>query len=150
MAEKTALTYKKERFCLEYVCDYNQTQAAIRAGYAESTAAKRGCELMKEPEVVAYIRQLQAEQAKRLMLTSDRVLIELMDVYQKCMQAVPVEEWDYDLHTMLKTGEYQFDSKGAVKALELIGKHLGMFEKKEDAGDDTGPVFITGEEELKA
>ena len=148
MAE-TALTYKKERFCLEYVCDYNQTQSAIRAGYAESTAAKRGCELMKEPEVVAYIRQLQKEQAERLMLTSDRVLIELMDVYQKCMQAVPVETWNYSEHRMEPTGEYQFDSKGATKALEMIGKHLGMFEKQEDAGDDTGPVFITGEAELK-
>ncbi len=148
MAE-TALTYKKERFCLEYVCDYNKTQAAIRAGYAESTAAKRGYELMKEPEVAAYIRQLQKEQAERLMLTSDRVLIELMDVYQKCMQAVPVETWNYSEHRMEPTGEYQFDSKGATKALEMIGKHLGMFEKQEDAGDDTGPVFITGEDELK-
>lgn len=148
MAE-TALKPKEERFCLEYTVDYNQTQAAIRAGYAEKSAAKTGCKLMKDPEVVAYIRQLQNEQAKRLMLTSDRVVIALIDVYQKCMQAVPVEEWNYDLHTMLKTGEYQFDSKGAVKALELLGKHLGMFEKKEDAGDDTGPVFITGEDELK-
>ena len=149
MAE-TVLTYKKERFCLEYVCDYNQTQAAIRAGYAESTAAKRGCELMKEPEVVAYIRQLQKEQAERLMLTSDRVLIELMDVYQKCMQAVPVETWNYSEHRMEPTGEYQFDSKGATKALEMIGKHLGMFEKREDTGGDTGPVFYTGEEDIKA
>lgn len=148
MAE-TALTYKKERFCLEYVCDYNQTQAAIRAGYAEKSAAKTGCKLMKEPEVVAYIRQLQKEQAERLMLTSDRVLIELMDVYQKCMQAVPVETWSYSEHRMEPTGEYQFDSKGATKALEMIGKHLGMFDRKEQNPDD-GPVFISGEEDLKA
>ena len=148
MAE-TALTDKKERFCREYVIDYNQTKAAIRAGYAEKSAAKKGCELMKEQEVKAYVLQLQKEQKERLMLTADRVLIALIDVYQKCMQAVPVEEWDYDLHTMVKTGEYQFDSKGATKALEMIGKHLGMFDKNEDAGDDTGPVFITGEEEIK-
>ena len=148
MAE-TALTDKKERFCREYVIDYNQTKAAIRAGYAEKSAAKKGCSLMKEPEVAAYIRQLQTEQKERLMLTSDHVLLELWDVYQKCMQAVPVEEWDYDLHTMVKTGEYQFDSKGATKALEMIGKHLGMFDKNEDTDPDAGPVFITGEDELK-
>lgn len=147
MAE-TALTDKKERFCREYVIDYNQTKAAIRAGYAEKSAAKKGCSLMKEPEVVAYIRQLQKEQAERLMLTSDRVLIELMDVYQKCMQAVPVEEWDYDLHTMRETGEYQFDSKGATKALEMIGKHLGMFDRKEQAPTE-GPVYLTGMDEIK-
>lgn len=148
MAE-TALTYKEERFCLEYIIDYNQTAAAIRAGYAEKSAAKTGCKLMKRPEIRAYIHQLQTEQKERLMLTSDRVLIELMDVYQKCMQAVPVETWNYSEHRMEPTGEYQFDSKGATKALEMIGKHLGMFEKQEDAGDDTGPVFITGEDEIK-
>lgn len=147
MAE-TALTYKEERFCQEYTVDYNQTAAATRAGYAEKSAAKTGCKLMKRPEIRAYIHQLQEEQKERLMLTSDRVLIELMDVYQKCVQAVPVETWSYELHEMVKTGEYQFDSKGAIKALEMIGRHLGMFDRKEQTTDE-GPVFISGEEELK-
>ena len=147
MAE-TALTYKEERFCQEYTVDYNQTAAATRAGYAEKSAAKTGCKLMKRPEIRAYIHQLQEEQKERLMLTSDRVLIELMNVYQKCVQAVPVETWSYELHEMVKTGEYQFDSKGATKALEMVGKHLGMFDRKEQTTDE-GPVFISGEEELK-
>lgn len=148
MAE-TALTFKEERFCLEYIIDYNQTAAAIRAGYAEKSAAKTGCKLMKRPEIRAYIRQLQKEQAERLMLTSDHVLLELWDVYQKCMQAVPVNEWNYSEHRMEPTGEYQFDSKGATKALEMIGKHLGMFAENKGDPDATGPVFISGEEELK-
>ena len=147
---ETGLSYKEERYCLEYICDYNQTKAAIRAGYAEKSAAKTGCRLMKDPRIQARIRQLQKEQAERLMLTSDHVLLELWDVYQKCMQAVPVETWSYELHEMVKTGEYQFDSKGATKALEMIGKHLGMFEKQGGAGGDTGPVFYTGEEDIKA
>ena len=148
MAE-TGLSYKEERFCLEYSCDYNQTQAAIRAGYAEKSAAKQGCLLMKKPAVVARIRQLQKEQAERLMITSDRIMLELMDVYQKCMQAVPVEEWNYSEHRMEPTGEYQFDSKGATKALELLGRHLGMFDKRADDGGEGGPVYITGEDEIK-
>ena len=147
MAE-TGLSYKEERFCLEYSCDYNQTQAAIRAGYAEKNAAKQGCLLMKKPSVVARIRQLQKEQAERLMITSDRIMLELMDVYQKCMQAVPVNEWNYSEHRMEPTGEYQFDSKGATKALEMIGKHLGMFDQQKATPEYNGPVFITGEEEL--
>ena len=140
---------KEERFCLEYICDYNQTKAAIRAGYAEKSAAKTGCRLMKDPRIQAYIRQLQKEQKERLMLTSDHVLLELWDVYQKCMQAVPVETWNYSEHRMEPTGEYQFDSKGATKALEMIGKHLGMFDQQKATPEYNGPVFITGEEELK-
>lgn len=146
---ETRLSYKEERFCLEYICDYNQTKAAIRAGYAEKSAAKTGCRLMKDPRIQARIRQLQKEQAERLMLTSDHVLLELWDVYQKCMQVVPVETWSYELHEMVKTGEYQFDSKGATKALEMIGKHLGMFDQQKATPEYNGPVFITGEEELK-
>lgn len=149
MAE-TALTRKEERFCLEYVIDYNQTKAAERAGYTEKSAAKTGCKLMKDPRILARVKKLQKEQADRLCLSSDLVVIKLLELVDICMAAKPVLEWDYDLHEMRPTGEYQIDSKGAAKALELLGKHLGMFEKQGGAGGDTGPVFYTGEEDIKA
>ena len=31
---------------------------------------------------------------------------------------------------MIETGEFKFDSAGAVKATELLGKSLGLFEQK--------------------
>ena len=147
--EEKALSHQKERFCLEYIVDYNQTKAAIRAGYAEKSAAKTGCKLMKDPRILARIRQLQKEQADRLCLSSDLVVIKLLELVDICMAAVPVMKWDYDAHEMVETGEYQIDSKGAAKALELLGRHLGMFDRKEQNPDD-GPVFISGEEDLKA
>ncbi len=147
--EEKALSHKEDRFCLEYIVDYNQTKAAERAGYAEKSAAKKGCLLMKDPRILARIRELQKEQAERLCLSSDLVVIKLLELVDICMAAKPVMEWDYSEHKMSPTGEYQIDSKGAAKALELLGKHLGMFEKNEDTGGDTGPVFITGEAELK-
>lgn len=148
MAE-TALKPKEERFCLEYIVDYNQTKAATRAGYAEKSAAKTGCKLMKDPRILASIKKLQKEQADRLCLSSDLVVIKLLELVDICMAAKPVMEWDYSNHEKSPTGEYQIDSKGAAKALELLGKHLGMFDKHEDTPDDTGPVFITGEADLK-
>ena len=39
-------------------------------------------------------------------------------------------EWDYEEKKLVKTGEFSFDSKGATKALELLGKHLGMYTDK--------------------
>jgi hypothetical protein len=36
---------------------------------------------------------------------------------------------------MVETGIYQFDSKGALKALEQLGKHLGMYDRKGPAPD---------------
>lgn len=147
MAE-TALTRKEERFCLEYVIDYNQTKAAERAGYAEKSAAKTGCKLMKDPRILARVKELQKEQADRLCLSSDLVVIKLLELVDICMAAKPVMEWDYSNHEMSPTGEYQIDSKGAAKALELLGRHLGMFDRKEQAPTE-GPVYLTGMDEIK-
>ena len=66
---------KHERFCLEYTIDYNGTKAAIRAGYAEKTANRTASDLLSKPDILARVRQLQEEQAKRLSISSDWVLI---------------------------------------------------------------------------
>ena len=121
------LSAKVERFCLEYVVDYNGTQAAIRAGYSDKSAYSQANRLLKNADVLARIRALQEEQAKRLSLNSDMVVAKIMETYSRCMQAEPVMEWDYLEKEYKTTGEYTFDSKGALRALELLGKHIGMF-----------------------
>ena len=133
---------KHERFCLEYTIDYNGTKAAIRAGYAEKTANRTASDLLSKPDILARVRQLQEEQAKRLSISSDWVLIRLCETLEKCMAVAPVMEWDPDEKCKVETGEYVFDSKGALKALELIGKQLGMFEDKLklNAQVDTGKL----------
>ncbi len=125
---------KKEHFCEEYIIDYNGTRAAIRAGYPEKTAAKRACLLLKEEEVRARILELQEERRQRLCVSADFVMKELLDTLQRCKAAVPVEEWSYDEHRMVETGVYGFDSKGACKCLELLGKYLGVGEDRTDGG----------------
>lgn len=104
-----ALRGKEERFCQEYVIDYNGTKAAIRAGYNPGDAANRAYRLMKKAEIAARIRELEKDLAERLAMTQDYVVIQLRKQYDEC-KAVG-------------------DSKNALKALELMGKHLGMFEK---------------------
>ena len=103
------LKKKEERFCQEYVIDYNGTQAAIRAGYKESDAANRATRLLRKAEVSARVHELEKEIAERLGLSQDYVVIQLVQRYEECRE--------------------QKDAKNALKALELIGKHLGMFEK---------------------
>lgn len=121
---------RHELFCREYIIDYIGTQAAIRAGYSKKTAHVQASELLKNPKVLARIRDLQKEQTERLAITSDWVVQQLVDVVKKSKEPEPVMEWDYDEKALVKTGEYTFDSKGATKALELLGKHLGMYVDK--------------------
>ena len=121
---------RHERFCQEYVVDYNGTQAAIRAGYSEKTAKSQASTLLTYPNLLARVRELQGEQVARLAVTQDYVVLQLIDTYAKCSKPVPVMQYDPDAGGMVESGEYQFDSKGALRALELIGKHLGMYNDK--------------------
>ena len=54
-----ALSEKKERFCEEYIQDYNACEAAKRAGYSEKYARAKSYLLLQEPEVSEKIKNLQ-------------------------------------------------------------------------------------------
>lgn len=121
----TELKPKHERFCQEYIIDYHGTNAAIRAGYEEKNARKQASRLLTNADILARIRELQQEQVKRLAVSQDYVITQLIDTYNCCRQPKPVMEYDYAKKEWVESGVYQFDSKGALKALELLGKHLG-------------------------
>lgn len=128
------LTPKQARFCEEYMIDLNATQAAIRAGYSEDSAGAIGSENLQKPEIRARIEILRGMAADRAMVSAEYVLKNLQEVSERCMQKSPVLKWDYVEKSMVPVLDedgnavYQFDSNGANKALELLGKHLGIFE----------------------
>lgn len=71
-ANSPNLTDKQRAFVLEYVKDWNATQAAIRAGYSEKTAMEQGYQLLQKPSV----RQLVDMHLANMGITADRVLAE--------------------------------------------------------------------------
>lgn len=101
------LTDKQARFCEEYLIDLNATQAAIRAGYSEKTANEQGARLLANVSVQEKIAELKAERAKRTEITQDSVIQELAAVARAEVKGVRAVD--------------------KLKALELLGKHLGMF-----------------------
>lgn len=78
--EKRKLTPKQELFCLEYVVDFNATQAALRAKYSKKTAHTTGCENLKKPNVAARIAELQKPLKDKPRITRERVLEELANI----------------------------------------------------------------------
>ncbi len=144
--ENGSLTSRQEAFCLEYMVDYNGTQAAIRAKYSERSASAIATRLLKNVSVLARVKELQAEKTARLCITADWVIQELVEVVKKSLQDDEIWEWDYKEKKKVPTGKYVYDSKGATKALELLGKHLGMFDKKVDSdSEEIGGVVILPE-----
>lgn len=139
------MTLEQARFVEEYLKDLNATQAAIRAGYSRKYAceyAKKS--LMKNPKIRAAIQEGMDKRSKKAEITAEYVLTGLKDVADRCMQAVPVmtrgknpvQVTDED-----GNGVWQFDSTGANRALELLGKHLVLFSDKIQVD---GELAITG------
>jgi phage terminase small subunit len=78
--EPEKLTDKQKRFCDEYLIDNNGTQAAIRAGYAESNARSTASELLGNVGIQDYLAERKAILNKQLedkyFISKERVLRE--------------------------------------------------------------------------
>lgn len=159
------LTEKQKRFCDEYLIDLNATQAAIRAGYSEKTAAVIATENLRKPNIKEYIENRLAEKEKELIADQDEVLRYLTSVMRREMKESVVvtlqnktEKWVKDEETgKLKKQTVTEESPAVVeiparlsdsnKAAELLGKRYGLYTEKVEA-DILLPVF-GGEDDLE-
>nr|DAG70455.1 MAG TPA: Terminase small subunit [Caudoviricetes sp.] len=154
------MTKKQKRFVEEYLIDLNATQAAIRAGYSPETAYSIGSENLKKPEIRACIEKAMAERSKRTGVNQDRIIMELAkigflnpkDLVNFDEATVKEEAAEEDLAAIASVRVKSFPTKDGEgiereikmydkpKALELLGRHLGMFKDK---------VEVSGLEEEK-
>ena len=104
--------------------DLNATQAAIRAGYSEGSAGTQSAENMQKPLILDRIAELKAERSARVLVDADYVINGLISVHKRCMQEEAVMDSEGP------TGEFKFEHSGANKSLELLGRHLGIFNDK--------------------
>ncbi len=74
------LNDKQKKFFREYLVDYNQTQAAKRAGYSEKSAYSQGNALMKHPEAREYLDFLLSDLQKLSGVTHLRNIQELAKI----------------------------------------------------------------------
>lgn len=142
-----ALTKKQKTFIDEYLIDLNATQAAIRAGYSPDTAKDIGCENLAKPNIRTCIDQAMAERSKRTGVSQDRVIRELARIAfvnapdmidtktatlkedateddTAAIQSVKVKQMSGDTEMI----EREIKLADKIKALELLGKHLGMYQ----------------------
>lgn len=151
------LTAKQQRFCDEYLIDLNATQAAIRAGYKRSDYTDTNAnKLLENTRIKETIEKAMAERSKRTGISQDRVIQELariafvnpIDVINTengsvsdsasdddlaCIQSVKVKTMSSD-KGWSEEREVKLNDK--MKALELLGKHLGMFKDKVELDTD--------------
>jgi phage terminase small subunit len=138
MGSKTnGLNDRQRRFVEAYLNDPNATQAAIKAGYSEKNADKIGPRIVGNSRVAAAIQEAQNERATQTKIDAEWVIKRLVTNVERASQVVPVLDHDGN-----PIGEYRYEGSVVNKALELLGRHLGMFiDRKEHTGKDGSPLF---------
>jgi len=132
------LTPRQARFVDEYLIDLNATRAAIRAGYSEHTADSQGSRLLKNAKVCTAIAAKQAERAGKSELTTEWIIERLIENANRAMEAEPARD-----AAGKPIGIYTYQGNVANKALELLGKHRGIFlDKVQMTGQDGGPLQV--------
>ena len=116
------LTPKQEAFVREYMIDLNATQAAIRAGYSERTANRIGAENLSKPVIQAEIQEQRKAAEEKCIVTVEWILSEIAKIAQ-----------DEEVRTADR-----------LKALELLGKYLGLWEKRQEEGAQVVRVVFEG------
>ena len=162
------MTDKQKRFVEEYLIDLNATQAAIRAGYSVKNADTIGLQLLGKTQVAAEIGRRMAERSKRLGVNADRIVTELAKIAfanvgtmvntsdgtvkddaatedLAAIQQIKIKTMDGAKGSSFEC-EVKLSEK--TKALELLGKHIGMWNDKIDV-NVTLPVVISGDDKLE-
>ncbi|MBS4534990.1 terminase small subunit [Clostridium sp. D2Q-14] len=154
------LTAKQKRFIEEYLIDLNATQAAIRAGYSSASAKEIGYENLKKPHIRTRVDKAIAERSRRTGINAERVVMELARIglinpgnlinFNEATVKGDAAEDDLAAVQSVKVKTIPTDDGDIVerevrlydknRALELLGKHLGMFKDKVEVSGqvDTG------------
>lgn len=152
------MTTKQKLFCEEYLIDLNATQAAIRAGYSPETAGAIGAENLKKPQIQKAIARSMADRSRRTGVNADRVVLELARIaFANAGDLIDADDatlkddasrddlaavQSIKVKNMGDMGiEREIRMADKLKALELLGRHLGLFTDRLQLGKlDTGKL----------
>ncbi len=156
------MTEAQKRFCNEYLVDLNATRAykvAYKRCKKDETARVNGSRLLTIANIQNYINKKIEEREKRTEVTQDMVIQELakiafldisklydqngnlkniQDIDKDTVKAISsletLEEYDGYGENREKVGDTQkVKLLDKTKALELLGRHLGIFNDKINA-----------------
>jgi phage terminase small subunit len=167
--DRSPLTIAQKKACHEFIACGSKAEAVRRAYGAErfEKPDKYGYELFKLPKVAAYLQKIQNKQLKKVDTNAEEVIERLRliglskptdfvsfdggKVRLKPLEDIPQEALN-SLHWEIKEVCDKDGNKhrlgfikplDSMKALELLGKNLGIFTEKVEVG--VRPIFTFGD-----
>jgi phage terminase small subunit len=161
------LTAKQREFVNAYISNgFNATQAALSAGYSEKTAYKIGSENLRKPQIKQAISALFSDHgmgaSEVIARLTEHARGDLGDVWDESTGRVDWEKARATGKTALirrvktkttrvtredgtdiETFEDDIELHSVQTALQLIGKHHGLFvDRMEHTGKDGGAIIL--------
>lgn len=150
------LTPRQDLFVTEYLKSWNATKAAIAAGYSESTAASKGSQLLRSVKILEKINASAVKTTATHDIDQTRIINELKSIAFGSL--ADVLDWDDGVVTLRAKEDMTPEqikyldhiafekntdrdgretvkikvatlAKEKIKALELLGRHIGMFKE---------------------
>lgn len=128
------LNERQQQFIEEYLIDFNGTQAAIRAGYAENGASVTAHHLLRNPKIREIVEERKAE---RRQFMQDR-FVDAADKALKVMLDLMMDE-EVSPQTRYNAAKDLMDRAGHKPT-----------DKQEITGKDGGSIEITNPQQLLA
>lgn len=136
-------------FSNEYLKDFNATRS-YKVAYGEhlsdNVAAASASALLRNPKVKSYIESRMLDRIERTEVTQDEVVMELANIIRANVTDVvnvrdgriiikDTEDLPKELTKTIKAirpvrGGIEVEFYDKVKSLELLGRHLGMFDDR--------------------
>jgi len=159
------MTEQRKRFCDRYFETLNGYQSAIYAGYSELSARSQASQILDEDEIQEYLQKLREEYSIKHGVNKDRVIDEYRKIAFSDVRNVltidgglrSIDDLDDDTAAAISGIESfdEFTREGEklgtnrkikmydkLRALEALGKHLGLFEKDNEQSKPQSTTII--------
>jgi hypothetical protein len=143
---------KYEHFAHLIARGESPARAYVLCGYSKKGALLSGNRLRRRADVSARVEELKRSisecQMEKIAVDRAWVMARLVENVQRALQTQPVRDEDGN-----PIGQYVYQGGVANKALELLGKELGMFQpkndKERDAQEKTREIHEARDRELR-
>lgn len=144
------------KFCHEYILDFKQTAAAIRAGYSVAGAKQQAYKLMRNPRVIKLLEDLATEARSNHKVAVTRTMKEYeklaffdpADIFDEHGAMKPIDHWPADCRaaiTSIQTKEEtdkEGNVTGIVRTIRLASRREALADIAKMAGMLTDNVNL--------